>query len=396
MTRPSGFVFRLEKTRGASWWAKYRLPDGTQVKRKIGPVWTGRGRPAEGHFTKRLAEDWLHDRLEEVRREAASAESRAPTPGVATAVMKHVRFAEAAAEYLRFSEEDRGCKPTTIRNYRNAIGVHLLPVFGEMALEDITVQEIEQWRAGMSSARQQRELSNKTKNNLLVLMHAIFRRAVKLYGLPANPVASVDRFRVRSIGDIQVFSPEEVWALVRAAKSEADAAIFLTAAFTGLRRGELVALRWRDVDFPASTVRVRGSYSGGAMTTPKSGRVRSVPMAPEVAEALARLGTREHFTGDDDPVFIGLSGSYLDASALRRRYVAALKRAGLRQLRFHDLRHTFGTRMIAKADIRRVQEWMGHADVQTTMKYLHYVPRAEDAQLVAEAFRTSEPVAARR
>ena len=63
MTRPSGFVFRLEKTRGASWWAKYRLPDGTQVKRKIGPVWTGRGRPAEGHFTKRLAEDWLREPL---------------------------------------------------------------------------------------------------------------------------------------------------------------------------------------------------------------------------------------------------------------------------------------------------------------------------------------------
>jgi integrase len=64
-------------------------------------------------------------------------------------------------------------------------------------------------------------------------------------------------------------------------------------------------------------------------------------------------------------------------------------------LRFHDLRHTFGTRMIAKADIRRVQEWMGHADVQTTMKYLHYAPRAEDAQLVAEAFRIAEPVPAR-
>ena len=199
-----------------------------------------------------------------------------------------VTFAEAAAEYLRFSEEDRGCKPSTVRNYRNAIRVHLLPVFGEMALEDITVQEIEQWRAGMSSARQQRELSNKTKNNLLVLMHAIFRRAVKLYGLPANPVASVDRFRVRSSGDIQVFSPEEVWALVRAARSEADAAIFLTAAFTGLRRGELLGLRWRDVDFTGSTIRVRASYAAGKLTTPKSGKVRAVPMAPDVASALAQ------------------------------------------------------------------------------------------------------------
>ncbi len=244
MARPSGFVFRLEKTRGPSWWAKYRLPDGTQVKRKIGPAWTGRGRPADGYFTKRLAEDWLHDRLEEVRRGLAAAAGRraGATRALAGAGVDRagVTFADAAAEYLRFSEQDRGCKPSTVRNYRNAINVHLLPVFGEMALEDITVQEIERWRAGMSSARQQRELSNKTKNNLLVLMHAIFRRAVKLYGLPANPVASVDRFRVRSSGDIQVFSPEEVWASSAPRASEADAAIFLTAAFTGLRRGELL------------------------------------------------------------------------------------------------------------------------------------------------------------
>ena len=183
----------------------------------IGPAWTGRGRPPTGYFTKRLAEDWLRDPLEEarfaagtrpaVRWRAGSATRRRPRRDESGAT-----FAEAAAEYLRFAEQDRGCKPSTVRNYRNAINVHLLPVFGEMALEDITVQEIERWRAGMSSARQQRELSNKTKNNLLVLMHAIFRRAVKLYGLPANPVANVDRFRVRSSGDIQVFSPEEVWA----------------------------------------------------------------------------------------------------------------------------------------------------------------------------------------
>jgi integrase len=107
---------------------------------------------------------------------------------------------------------------------------------------------------------------------------------------------------------------------------------------------------------------------------------------------VARLGQREHWTGDDDLVFVGETGGYLDGSAPRRRCGVALQRAGLRPLRFHDLRHTFGTRMIAKADIRRVQEWMGHADIQTTMRYLHYAPRADDAALVAEAFRR-EPVA---
>ena len=385
MSRPSGFVFRLEKTRGASWWAKYRLPDGTQVKRKIGPAWTGRGRPAAGYFTKRLAEDWLRDRLEELKRSDA----------VSSAASVSVTFAEAAEEYLRYATEDRGCKPSTVRGYRNTVNVHLLPVFGSMKLTNIGVQEIERWRAGMTSVRVQRELSNKTKNNLLVLMHAIFRHAVKLYGLPANPVASVDRFRVRSSGDIQVFSPEEVWALVRAAGSEADAAIFLTAAFTGLRRGELLGLRWRDVDFAGSTIRVRASYAAGKLTTPKSGKVRAVPMAPDVASALARLGDRERFTGDDDFVFAGELGPPLDGDALSSRYRDALARAELRPLRFHDLRHTFGTRMIAKADIRRVQEWMGHADVQTTMKYLHYAPRSEDAALVAEVFGTGSSASAR-
>ncbi len=110
-------------------------------------------------------------------------------------------------------------------------------------------------------------------------------------------------------------------------------------------------------------------------------------MAPEVAQALAKLGQRGYAVEDDDLVFPGEQGPYVDGSALRRRFDAAGKAAGLRPLRFHDLRHTFGTRMIAKADIRRVQEWMGHSDIQTTMKYLHYAQRLEDARLVAEAFR---------
>jgi integrase len=225
----------------------------------------------------------------------------------------------------------------------------------------------------------------------VVLLHGIFARACKVYELPTIPVSGVERHPVKLAGDIEVFGPEEVWALVRAAASEQDGALYLTAAFTGLRRGELIALRWRDVDFAGSVLRVRASYAGGALTAPKSGKVRSVPLAPDVPQVLARLAARELFTSDDDLVFVGEAGGFLDGSALRRRYQTALKHAGLRPLRFHDLRHTFGTRMIAKADIRRVQEWMGHADIQTTMRYLHYAPREEDARLVAEAFQVETP-----
>jgi integrase len=353
---------------------KYRLPDGRQVQKKLGPAWTERGRPPAGYFTKRTADDALRAVLDEAR--------RGVLPGL---VRTGATFADAAAEFLRYAEHDRGCKPSTLRDYRSNIEAHMLPAFGDQPLEAISAAAIDRWRGSLTG------LSNRTKNKLLVVMHGIFRRAQHVWGLPLNPVASVERHPQRSSGDIDVFSPEEVWALVRAAASDQDGAVFLTAAFTGLRRGELLALRWRDVDFTGSVIRVRASYAGGRVTTPKSGKVRSVPMAPAVAAALARLGERERWTGDDDLVFVGELGSYLDGAALRRRYASALRRAGLRPLRFHDLRHTFGTRMIAKADIRRVQEWMGHADIQTTMRYLHYAPREGDAALVAEAFELEAP-----
>jgi integrase len=370
---PTGHVFRVERARGPVWYAKYRLPDGRQVQKKIGAAWTERGRPAASYYTKRLAEAWLRDVLDQAR--------RGTLPGM---VRTGATFADAAAEYLRYIEHDRGRKPSTVRGYRSAIDAHLLPAFGSLALEDVTTEAIERWLAGY-------EGSARSRNKLLIEIHGILRRARKVYGLRENAAADVEKLSARASGDIQVFSPEEVWALVRAAASEHDGALFLTAAFTGLRMGELLALRWRDVDLTSATIRVRASYYLGQLTTPKSGKVRAVPLAPDVAAALAQLGRREHWLGDDDLVFVGETGGYLDGSALRRRYKAAIAGAGLRPLRFHDLRHTFGTRMIAKADIRRVQEWMGHADIQTTMRYLHYAPREEDARLVAAAFEV-EPV----
>jgi len=369
---PTGHVFRVDRRRGPVWYAKYRLPDGRQVQRKVGPAWTDRGRPPAGWFTKRMAETWLRDVLDEAR--------RGTLPGM---IRSGATSADAAAEWLRYIEEDRERKPSTLRDYRSVLEHRLLPVFGSMPIEEISPAVIERWRTSITG------LSNRTKNKLLIVMHGIFGRAQTVYGLAANPLARVEKHPQRASGDIEVFSPEEVWALVRTAAGERDGTLFLTAAFTGLRMGELLALHWRDVDFAGSTIRARASYAGGRLTTPKSGRVRAVPMAPDVAAAIAQLGRRDGLTGDDDLVFVGEEGGYLDGSALRRRYKAALLRAGLRPLRFHDLRHTFGTRMIAKADIRRVQEWMGHADIQTTMKYLHYSPREEDARLVAEAFAVS-------
>jgi hypothetical protein len=123
----------------------------------------------------------------------------------------------------------------------------------------------------------------------------------------------------------------------------------------GLRRGELVALRWRDVDFEKRSIRVEASYSHGALTTTKGGRARAVPLVADVARVVARLGQRGYSTEPDDVVFPGDGAGHLDASALRRRFVAARDAAGLRPLPFHDLRPTW--RSIGRASSRSRHGW---------------------------------------
>src|SRR3954452_4833592 len=146
----SGHVFRVERKRGPVWYAKYRLGDGRQIQRKIGPAWTERGRPPAGWFTKRGAEEWLRSVLDQAR--------RGTLPGM---VRTGATFAEAAAEYLRYIEHDRGRKPSTVRGYRSAIEAHLLPVFGALAVEDVTTEVIESWMAGY-------EGSPRSRNKLLI------------------------------------------------------------------------------------------------------------------------------------------------------------------------------------------------------------------------------------
>ncbi len=182
------------------------------------------------------------------------------------------------------------------------------------------------------------------------MLNGIFKRAMKVYGLPANPMILVERPRVRHSSEIEVFSTAEVRALARAASSELYGTVFLTAAFTGLRMGELRALCWGEVDFAAETIRVVRGVTVGGESSPKSGKAHSVPMVQEVATALARLSQRERFTADGDLVFAGAAGGHLDSKDVRSAYKAALDSAGLRRLRFHDLRHTFGTRAVEKAE----------------------------------------------
>jgi integrase len=364
----SGHVFRVERKRGPQFYVKYRV-GGRQIQKRLGPAWHDLGQPPLGSYTRRMAEEALAAILTDARRGAVP---HSPSSGATVG--------EAAHEWLRHSEWERGVKASTLREYRSVVEAHIVPRFGDQSIEDVTARQVEAWAADLLASGR----SRRTVNKVLTMLHGVFERARRVWDLPSNPVADVARRPERYSGDLDFFSAEEVMDLVRAAASEQDAAIFLTAAYTGLRRGELVALRWRDVLFEQESIRVRASYSYGALTTPKSGRTRTVPMVPAVADALGQL--RQLSVNDDDLVFPGVGGEHLDGSALRRRYREALKRAGLRALRFHDLRHVFGSLAINALTILEVKEAMGHADVKTTMRYLHHRSRADEARRLAAAF----------
>jgi len=228
-----------------------------------------------------------------------------------------------------------------------------------------------------------------SKTSRLLGRHALIG---EVYGISANPVAAVKRpGRIkarRTLGSNDFLEPAEVHALIAAAAAddETDAAIFATAAFCGLRLGELLALRWRAIDFHRSLISVEASYTRGREGTTKSCDGRTVPMAPEVTQVLMRLRERPYLLGDGDLVFLGRSASHVDPNALRRRFHEALGRAELPRLRLHDLRHTFGTIMVRRVDPRTLQHWMGHSSIEVTEMYMAFRDKAEDAAKVSDAF----------
>jgi integrase len=380
--RVTGHLKKETRREGDVWYVKTRVPGRTpeQTTRRLAPAHLGGGKPPKGHLTLRQAQDALADILAAERRKVGMGAYDRPQAADAT-------FADAAAGFLHHVEHVKGREASTLRDYRGSVTRYLLPRWGELALTAIRPRDVEALRDELMAAG----LSPRTVVRHLTVAHGVFRHAVRAYGLEHNPAAAglVDRPTVRYSGEFQSLDGEQLAALCRAATSEQDAALFLTAAMSGLRQGELRALRWRDVDFAGNRLHVRRSArtgAGGAVKAPKSGRVRSVPLVPQVAAALARLGQREHFTGDDDLVFPNAVGDVENDGLMRRRYERALRVAGLPPVRFHDLRHCFGSTAVRAFPLSDVQAMLGHAHITTTMRYVHHRPGADDAARLAAAF----------
>jgi integrase len=419
----------------AGW--RHRLPDGRlrTMKRRLGPAWLEpdgagalrrrRGRPKPGYFdehTAIVAKDRLVREVErELAERATAAECAASAPPT---------FRTVAHAYLDWLERVRGAKPATLRDHRYSLAepgaVHrrtskthrglIMAALGDRPANEIATRDINRLLADVAKTG----VSPRTVNRHRQLVCAIFSFGCleATFALPNNPALAADRRPEPERARLDFYSPEEIEALARAladgrhrdpsraavttaeaaAREEEDrqdAELVRVAAYTGLRRGELVALRWRDVDFERRKLVVRRAVSGGVETSStKSRRAREVPLADQAAGALARLSQRGDFTNADDYVFCNRLGRRLDGSAVRRRVERAREAAGLRPLRFHDLRHTYGSLLVAGGvDLASVKAAMGHSRITTTERYLHARSASELADRFSRALAGADPTA---
>jgi integrase len=197
--------------------------------------------------------------------------------------------------------------------------------------------------------------------------------------------------KVESEGQLRFYDPAQIARLKAHAHTALDVAVYTLAAEAGPRLSEIRGLKIRNVDFASGLLRFEDGYTTkGGHAGNKGRRVRSVPMSANVRAALlpycqGRAGDKLVFEHDTKP------GEPICGVSLYRRFVSAAKRAGLPVLRFHDLRHSFGTQAIRGFNIYEVQRMMGHRHITTTERYLHYAPDPDAAAKLSRLWQSDGP-----
>jgi integrase len=221
--------------------------------------------------------------------------------------------------------------------------------------------------------------SRGTLQNGLTCLRACLTRAVALRYISENPAAKIELPRGQA-PEMRVLTSEQVGLLLAAASREERSAmtypVILTAVGTGVRRGELFALRWRDFDQQRRRLWVRRNVNRwGEFQEPKTrGSVRAIGIPKELVAALLEHKMAAKRKGDDDLIFANTNGSVVDAgNFVRREFKPALRAAKVPVVRFHDLRHTFASLLIARnVSPKAISEALGHASVQITLdRYSH-------------------------
>jgi integrase len=269
---------------------------------------------------------------------------------------------------------------------------HIIPTLGCLKLKNLTPAHVR----GLYRERLDSGLSPRTVQYVHTTLNKALKQAVADGLIPRNAAASVKAPRPRST-EIMPLDREQVRALFDAASDHRLGALYIVAVAAGLRKDELLALRWKDVDLEAATptLHVRRTLSearsGRIFEAPKSGKSRQIRLTRKAAEALKshrirqneeeRLAAGAHWQ-DHGLVFPSSVGTPIGARNLQRHFKAVLERAGLlRNTRFHDLRHTCATLLLRQGiHVKYVQELLGHADISLTLNvYSHVLPDMGEA-----------------
>lgn len=284
-------------------------------------------------------------------------------------------------------------KQSTYESYEYVVRRHLVPAFGSKMLKNLSPAQVQDlYRQKLDCG-----LSRRTVQLIHTTLHKALKQAMKWGLVPRNIAEAVEAPRPQR-KEIHPLAPEQVKQLLEAARGDRLEALYVLAVTTGLRQGELLGLRWQDVDLEQKVLRVRQQLTrtrtGLSFTAPKNGKGRNVALMDLGVGALRdhrkrqtdekwKMGNLWQETG---LVFTAVTGTPVDVGNLTNRsFKPLLKRADLPKVRFHDLRHTFATLFLSNGTHPKiVQEMLGHANISITMDtYSHVLPNMQEEAVKA-------------
>jgi integrase len=292
-----------------------------------------------------------------------------------------VRLLEYSQTWLGHIQQSR--KKSTYQGYEDILTRDILPVLGGLDLRDITREKVK----GLAFACLAKGQSSKTVQNVIRCLSSLLSSAVEDGLIQVNFALKPGKFlpKVGKRQNINPFTREEVSAFLEATKRYAPPyhPFFLCAVRTGMRLGELLALQWNDIDFHGRFIVVQRNYTRGELATPKSGESRRVDMSRELTQTLKDLLTNRQLEAAMEKaeispwIFPSETGGLLDPDNVRHRvFYRVLAVAGMRRIRFHDLRHTFASLLLQQGESPAyVKEQLGHSSIIVTVdQYGHLIP----------------------
>ena len=276
--------------------------------------------------------------------------------------------------------KSRSLKPSTLRDYSDTFKRHILPTLGDVKLTRLTPTMVQSWIDGLSSKGLGAAATNKSYRYLRNCLNNAVQKDI----IDRSPCRGIIVPQPSREVELVILTSDEVAAVLDVAR-EPERTLVAVLAFAGLRLGEGLGLKWKDIDFDMRCVRVERTWTQyGTWSTPKSQTSRrAVSLAPTLSRLLFDSYEASGRPGPDVVVFSRDGDRPLDFSHFRQTFNKTLQAAGIRHVRIHDLRHFYASNLLAQgASIKWLQQQLGHSSASMTLDvYGHFIPESGDVAL---------------